>query len=150
MALPELDEIYFDLNGYSYKKHPVHRNYAASGNGLIIDIIEDMAPKTTRSCGYDKLIIEYPQKKLKNRYHVILDSRFVFECFFGVMPSDIYITHINGDKSDDRLGNLKMKLKHELTDLELKVFDLIQEDINYEREIMEEEDDENKETCVYE
>ena len=87
---------------------------------------------------------------MENRYHVILASRFIFECFFGVMPSDIYITYINGDKRDNRLGNLKMQYKKDLTDVELKVFDLIQEDINYERDIMEEEDDENEVACVYE
>lgn len=40
--------------------------------------------------------------------HKILAHRFVYECFYGIIPEGMQIDHINTKKADNRIENLRL------------------------------------------
>ena len=93
-----------------YAVHPAYILYAASEDGIFINVKHRshisyrQHPETyymhygVRNVGCSKR----PQR------HV---HRFVYECHKGILPKGKIITHINGNKKDNRLCNLQINTR---------------------------------------
>ena len=98
-----VDDIY-------YAVHPIYTLFAASEGGVIINV-KHGSPVSCRQhpetyfilCGVRNVGCS---KRLQRQVH-----RFVYECHNGVIPKGKIITHINGNKEDNRLCNLQIKAK---------------------------------------
>lgn len=98
-----VDDIY-------YAVHPIYTLFAASEGGVIINV-KHGSPVSCRQhpetyfilCGVRNVGCS---KRLQRQVH-----RFVYECHNGVIPKGKIITHINGNKEDNRLCNLQIKTK---------------------------------------
>ena len=90
-----------------WKKHPTIIGYVANENGDIAKIDE-----TSLFPFEDLKIIKQSVKK--NGYlcfgcngKTTSSHRFIYECFNGIIGYGMVIDHINGDKSDNRIINLR-------------------------------------------
>ena len=98
-----VDDIY-------YAVHPVYILYAASEDGIIINVKHGL-PISYRQhpenyfmhCGVRNVGCS---KRLQRQVH-----RFVFECHNGIIPKGKIIIHINGNKKDNRLCNLQINTR---------------------------------------
>ena len=98
------------LNNECYKVHKVYNLFAANDCGKIINIVkkQHLIPKKGRENFYKILIRKYGQTGNKT-YNV---HDFIYECYFGSIPENKILIHMNKDKSDNCLCNLKLiKLK---------------------------------------
>ena len=88
-----------------WKNHPIYKNYQANENGEI------------RCSNYKKIegnVKVIKQTKSRNGYlkinvrkKVIPVHRFIWECFNGLLDKEKAIDHINTDRTDNRIENLK-------------------------------------------
>ena len=94
------------INECVYSIHPIYDLYAASKDGNIINIIKKVPHKGFRKRnGYMMFgVRKHAQSGFKS-YQV---HRFIWECFNGIIPDDKVIDHINNDKEDNRLYNLRL------------------------------------------
>ena len=60
------------------------------------------------NCGYMQVTVYNCGKMKTYRLH-----RFVFECFRGVIPPGLFVDHINRNKLDNRLENLRLATPRE-------------------------------------
>ena len=98
-----VDDIY-------YAVYPVYILYAASEGGVIINV-KHGSPISCRQhpetyfilCGVRNVGCS---KRLQRQVH-----RFVYECHNGILPKGKIITHINGNKKDNRLCNLQINTR---------------------------------------
>ena len=89
-----------------YKVHHVYNLYAASNDGYIIHIVK-RKPNKGKKNNYGYLTIsvrKYGEKAFKNyKCH-----RFIFECFYGVIPNKMQVDHIDDDRENNKLSNLQL------------------------------------------
>ena len=94
------------INKCVYNVHPVYDLYASSKDGKIIHIIKQEPHKGNKTRrGYLNVCVRKHGQSGFKGYQV---HRFVWECFNGIMPEGKVIDHINNDKEDNRLCNLKL------------------------------------------
>ena len=94
------------IDGSKFYKHDVFDNYAASKDGVVINIKKKKNMKMSKNnCGY--LYFGIYNKKLK-KTKIYTQHRFVFEVFKGKIPSHLEIDHINNNKTDNRIKNLQL------------------------------------------
>ena len=89
-----------------YNIHPVYNLYASDKNGNTINIIKQELHKGSKTRrGYLNVCVRKHGQSGFKGYQV---HRFVWECFNGVIPDGKVIDHINNNKEDNRLCNLKL------------------------------------------
>ena len=94
------------IDGEKFYKHDVFDNYAASKDGVVINIKKKKIMKMSKNnCGY--LYFGIYNKKLK-KTKIYTQHRFVYEVFKGKIPSHLEIDHINNLKIDNRIKNLQL------------------------------------------
>ena len=93
----------------TWKKHPTIIGYVANEEGEIARIDEtSLSPldsikilkQTLRQTGYLTFTDTLRKKSINSH-------RFVYECFYGLIPKGLVIDHINTDRTDNRLCNLR-------------------------------------------
>ena len=96
------------INGHKYRIHPIWSDYAANRNGDVVLIPKsrlinehDHNDGYIQFCLFDSKSNDFGNKKA-------LKHRFIYECYYGAQPRNLGVLHINGDKKDNRLSNLKI------------------------------------------
>ena len=104
---PEDGKKFSIVDGVCHAVHPIYKLYAASEDGIIINVKHGSPisyrqhPETYsmhRNVGCSKRL----QRQVR---------RFVYECHNGILPKGKLITHINGNKKDNRLCNLQINTR---------------------------------------
>ena len=94
------------IDGVKYYKHSVFTNYAASKNGNVLSLrTKKIISMVKNGSGY--LYFNIDDKKLEKRKNYT-QHRFVYEVFKGEIPRFFEIDHINNNKSDNRIKNLRL------------------------------------------
>lgn len=94
------------MDNIKFYIHPVFNNYAASRDGDIKNVIKgNFINKNKNNCGY--LTFTIYNKKIKKNIS-ILQHRFVFEVFNGLISKNLEVHHINSKRNDNRLENLEL------------------------------------------
>ena len=94
------------IDGKKFYKHGVFDNYAASKDGVVINLKNKKNIKMFKNnSGYlrFKIYNEKLEKPLNYSQH-----RFVYEVFNGKIPPNFEIDHINGIKTDNQEINLQL------------------------------------------
>lgn len=92
------------IDEMAFFRHPIYQNYYANINGDVYSYITNKKLKgMIKKTGYVELGL-YKDDKCK--YY--LKHRFVWECFHGEIPRKLEIDHINRNKEDNRLENLRV------------------------------------------
>lgn len=106
-----LQELYAELDKTNLRPHPIHTEYYASEHN------EVFGPKTNKPIGYqhdDGYYVLGITKRKTNQNFTYLKHIFIYECFNGIVDSNIYeIDHIDSDKSNNNLANLQKLTKVE-------------------------------------
>ena len=92
-----------NTNDDEYVPHPIYTNYEASRNGYIRHRRRQNNLGSVSNTGY--LRISVCNNLHKKHYFV---HRFIAEVFIGKIPTGYVIDHINGNKLDNRVSNLRI------------------------------------------
>ena len=94
------------IDGVKFYKHPEFSNYAASKDGVVINVKNNkIISMSKNNSGY--LFFSIYNKNLK-KTKTFYQHRFVYEVIKGKIPSNLEIDHINGNKTDNRIKNLQL------------------------------------------
>lgn len=96
----------FIIGGKKYYKHPAFSNYAASKNGVVVNVKTGRIMRMANN-GRGYLCFVICDKKLE-KPKTYLQHRFVYEVFKGAIPRWLEIDHINNCKTDNRIKNLQL------------------------------------------
>ena len=94
------------IDGVKYYKHDVFNNYAASKDGVVINLKKKKIMKMFKNNSGDLsfgIYNKYLKKTITYYQH-----RFVYEVFKGKIPPHLETDHINEDKTDNRIKNLQL------------------------------------------
>ena len=98
------------INGHKFRIHPLYTEYGANRRGEVILIPSSKLIKgRDHNSGYRQLNVCKPGQNFKT----VLTHRFIYECYYGVIPQGMVIDHINNDKKDNRLCNLQLITKQQ-------------------------------------
>ena len=107
---PEDGKKFSTVDGVCYAVHPIYTLFAASEDGIIINIkhgspigCNQHSVTTFTQCSVRNLECS---KRLQRQVH-----RIIYECHNGVLPKGKIITHINGNVKDNRLCNLQINTR---------------------------------------
>lgn len=89
-----------------WKKHPLYKDYEANQNGEIrcvcfgnkagnIRILKQKTDSYTKG------------KRVGIKGKTIPSHRIVYECFYGIIPENLEIDHIDGNHSNNKIENLR-------------------------------------------
>ena len=90
----------FDSEGNIYFTHPTYIRYAADHYGNVVDI--------KKKVFIDQDELGYFHIEDKNRTVKYRSDKFVWKCFNDIIPKNGVIEHIDGDKLNNKLSNLRL------------------------------------------
>ena len=104
---PRVGAIRLFINGKKYRIHPVYNLYAGNKYGEVINISRfvSMKGRINYGCGYRQVMVRGSGDRKQTCVRV---RRFIYECYYGIIPEGMVIDHINDDKQDNRLCNLQL------------------------------------------
>ena len=101
--IPTSNTIFY--NGKKYYIHPIYNEYGASKSGKVIYFqTMNKFSGTNNHTGYLSVAV----KSNDNKRKTMQAHRFIWECFYGVIPNGMVIDHVNDIKDDNRIKNLQM------------------------------------------
>lgn len=102
-----------EIQSSVFKIHPVYNLYAANKNGEIIHIIKKNLSRELiiTPVIYLLMLEKYGDQHQKR----MLAHRFIWECFYVIIPEGKVIDHINDKRDDNRLCNLQSMTPSENT-----------------------------------
>ena len=103
---PRVGKMKLFINGKKYRIHPRFNLYGGNKYGEVINISRFTPMKRNdHNSGYLKLMVRGSgDRKFSN----VFVHRFIYECYYGVIPEGMVIDHINDDRKDNRLCNLQL------------------------------------------
>ena len=93
----------FDSEGNAYFTHPTYIRYASDKCGHVVDI-----SKSVYLDGDEFGFIYIESKDSQEQIKYSLD-KFVWECFNYIIPKNVVIKHVDGDKLNNKLSNLRLE-----------------------------------------
>ena len=94
------------INGNRYRIHHSYIEYAANRQGDVFLIPSSkILPGRDHNDGYRQVNVCIPGD---GYFRSVLVHRFVYECYYGAIPKGMVVSHINENKKDNRLCNLKL------------------------------------------
>ena len=96
------------MNQKIFATHPIYNDYEASVDGIVRHKRLKKTIGAVGKFGYMQIGV-YFNKKIKS----LRSHRLIWECFHGVIPTGFVIDHINRDKLDNRLENLRVVTQRE-------------------------------------
>ena len=94
------------VDGKKYYKHPVFSNYAANKNGVVVNV--KTGKKRTMSINNSGYLFFSIYHNELEKPKIYTQHRFVFEVLRGPIPRCFEIDHINNNKTDNRIKNLRL------------------------------------------
>ena len=94
-----------------FKKHPIHKKYAASVDGEIYSFKTNKILKPQDMGNGYKYICIFDRDKEKYRNYYI--HRFVWECYQGIITNDKEINHRDENKQNNSISNLELMSRKE-------------------------------------
>ena len=93
------------IDGKIYHVHPVYDLYGVSFDGEIIHMINHRPLKggTVDKKNGISIVVQ----GFGSPFKTVLKHQFIYEAFNDVIPEGGYIKHLNNDKKDNRLCNLR-------------------------------------------
>ena len=92
----------------TFSSHPIYADYEASRDGIVQNKKNRKSIGRISNTGYMRIGICVNGKKKKCHSH-----RFIYECFNGLIPAGLVVDHINRDKLDNRVENLRVITQRE-------------------------------------
>ena len=92
----------FDSEGNAYFTHPTYIRYASDKCGNVVDI-----SKSVYLYGDEFGFIHIESKDSQEKIKYSLD-KFIWECFNGIITKNDVIKHVDGDKLNNKLSNLRL------------------------------------------
>ena len=101
------------INGHKYRIHPVYDEYGANRRGNVVLIPKSrLINEHYNNKGYIQFcLFDFKNNNISNKK--ALKHRFIYECYYGVIPKGMVIDHLNDDKKDNRLCNLQLMSKQQ-------------------------------------
>ena len=101
-----------EINNIIYHVHPIYNLYGANELGNIIHIIKK-TPIVSKYKPRKNDLVCIVRAYGKSCYKTILTSNFIWECFYGLIPDNKVIKHINDKTEDKRICNLQLVTKND-------------------------------------
>ena len=96
-----------NVNGLILRLHPVDVKYAASRCGKVVNIDSEVILLGTPSTSS-----KYIRCHKKKRKSMML-SKFIYECYHGLIPDGMDVVHIDGDVLNNNLSNFQLVRKRQ-------------------------------------
>ena len=96
------------LENCEYYFHPKFKGYAASLDGYVVHAVnQEVTPGVMDHNGYMQITVD-------EHWRNIYVHDFVWECFHGLLKYGDEVKHINKQRDDNRLENLKLQSSKEI------------------------------------
>ena len=95
------------MNGLSLRIHAVYDQYASSRCGKVVNLDSEAILLGTRDIT-NKLSCSVKSKIIKNRKSMQL-HKFIYECYNGLLPNGMIVSHIDGDFLNNKINNLELR-----------------------------------------
>ena len=92
----------FDSEGNAYFTHPTYIRYASDDCGYVVDIYKSVYLDGDE---FGFIYIESKDSQEKIKYSL---DKFVWECLNGTLKDNEFVEHIDGDKLNNELSNLRL------------------------------------------
>ena len=90
-----------------FTSHPIYADYEASRDGIVRHKRNRENIGWVSKLGYMQVTVGGEKKK---KY---LSHRFIYECYNGLIPAGFVVDHINRNKLDNRIENLRVVTQQE-------------------------------------
>lgn len=99
-----------------WKKHPIYQNYAGSNFGNIKSLNFNHTGKEKTLIKSKNIIHQKKRDYITQRFSLCYDnksksysvSRFIYECFYGIISEKMQVDHIDNNPQNNRLDNLQL------------------------------------------
>ena len=99
------------FNNIKFYVHPFYNRYAASKDGQIFGKKHKIILKKILNKGNGGYLFFFAYNEKGRRFYSV--SRFVYECFYGKIPKDKEVDHVDNNKVNNCIDNLQLLSRKE-------------------------------------